>query len=149
MSSGEGGGGVFKSLESKTFSGKGNFFENLLSDVVNYGLQYSTSGLVGYGDGNLKTGVTTDVVVGGTKEVTGAAAAEEANRMAREQYEQTRKETAQARTAAQNQTALNQIQQSEMAQGARAYKGRTTASNAGQPVSGATLGGDERDYLGI
>lgn len=145
MSSGEGGGGVFKSLESKTFSGKGNFFENLLTDVINYGLQSSTAGLVGYKNGGLQEGVGTDAL----KEVTGAAAAEEANRQSRAQYEQTRRETAEARTAAQNQTALNQVQQSEMAQGARAYKGRTTASNAGQPVSGATLGGDERDYLGI
>ena len=157
MSGGNGGGGNFfqsaiNSITPESLNGEGNFFENLGSDLLNLTFQGSTFGQVGYGDGKVTGGATAKVaesagqsVVSGLKEVTGAKAAEDANTMARQQFEQAKADAETARVTAQNQTAMDQVNQSKAAAAARNSTSRTTKRG---DVSLA-LGQDERDFLGL
>jgi hypothetical protein len=153
---GNGGGkGFFDNIVNvESFSGKGNFFENLGNDFINFSTQMGTGGYLGYEDGKISNGATTNLfkktgkeTVSGLKEITGAKAAEEANLQARQQFEETKANAQAARVEAQQQLAKDQLQQSNIAGAARAK--RTTSANKGQPVPGVTLGADERDFLGL
>ena len=157
MSGGNGGGGGFfdEMVNFASGSGGGNFFENLGSDFLNVGLQSASLGTVGYENGKVSNGVNTNVAknagqatVSGVKEVTGAKAAEQANTMARQQYEQSKIDADAARVEAQNQTAKNQMAQSRAAGAARnATSSRSATKGAG--VQSLTLGQDEKDFLGL
>lgn len=148
MSSGNGGGkGFFKTLTPESLSGGGNFFENLFADIVNVGTQVGTGGLAGYGDGKFGPGIVGTEVVSGIKEVTGAKAAEQANKLAREQFEQTKVDAEAARVQAQQNTATSQMQKSNIAGAARSA--RVSSKNSGQPVGSYSLGSDEKDFLGL
>jgi hypothetical protein len=132
----------------------GNFFENLGNDVMNYGVQALTLGTLGYQDGKVSNGVTTNYwrEVGrasrkGIKDVTGATAAEEANRLAREQFEQQRADAEAARLESIRQTGRDQMRQSNLA-GAVRNTARSTA-NRGQAVGSYSLGDEEKDVLGV
>ena len=57
---------------------------NIFEDFINFGTQIATIGTLGFDQNGFKGGVTVDA----TKEITGAAAAEEANKLARQQYEE-------------------------------------------------------------
>jgi hypothetical protein len=118
--SGSDDGDLLDSLDPQSFKGSGNFFENLFSDVVNYGAQAGTFGMVGFKDGQVRTGVTSTALIQGTKEITGAKAAEDANKLAKEQFEKQKADAEQARAEAINQNARDQVQQSRMAGAARA-----------------------------
>lgn len=144
MSSGDGG-NIFES-----FSGGGNFFENLLTDVANIGVQSATFGVYGVGKNGLKNGVTTNTVrTGGraaefgVKEITGANAAEQANALAREQFELQKEQSQAERAEAYRQVGIDQVKQSMLAGAARNTS--RGASNKGS----FSLGGDEKDFLGI
>jgi hypothetical protein len=118
----------------------GGFFDDPLGAATDGLVQLMTGGTFGYKDGRFQKGVTSKAMVDGTKEVTGAAAAEEANLMAREQFE-----AAQADAVLQRkndiQTAANrQIQQSRTA---------GAAKSAGRTSGGITLGDTEKDFLGL
>lgn len=147
MSSGDGGSGkgFFDSLKPESLSGKGNFFENLLTDTINYTSQYFSAGLVGYGQDGVKTGVTGTAGVNGLKEITGAKAAEDANKMAREQFEQARDDAQAERAEAIRQTGREELQKSRIAGAARNAR---TSSGKGSYGS-FSLGEDERDFLGL
>ena len=148
MSSGDGG-GLFETLKPNTLSGKGNFVDNLFVDILNYGTQTATGGLVGFDtEGNFKAGQTTELAknigretVSGLKEITGAKAAEEANKMAQQQFDQEKANMDKQRVEAQNNVARDQVTQSRMAGAAR----RSTVGS----MSSFSLGGDEKDFLGI
>lgn len=144
MSSGDGGGKVFGSLKSETLTGGGNFFENLFTDIANYGLQTVTGGVAGYGKDGVKGGVS----MGAVKEVTGANAAEEANEMAKKQLEQQEDAANAARVESQSQVERSQIQQSRMA-GAARNAGRSSSTAKGKAVGSFSLGADEKDFLGL
>lgn len=148
MSSDNNGGNFFGSLNSKTLGGKGNFFENVFQDAINYQLQLATGGTIGYGNGGLKTGATTDTVVGGVKELTGAAAAEKANALARQQFEDQKNAALTARQENIANVARDQLRQSDLAGAARSAS-RTYSPNSGSTASGSNLGAAERDYLGL
>lgn len=142
MSSGDGGGNFFNSL-----SGEGDFFENLLTDVANIGAQSITGGFAGVGKDGLKTGVTSDGIVAGgkaavkgLKDVTGATAAEQANALAREQFEKSQADILNQRNENIKQVGRDQVKQSMLAGSAR---------NAGKTSGSFSLGGDERDFLGL
>lgn len=136
-----------KSLAPKT---GGNFFEDLFTNVVNYGLQGATGGIAGYDGGlNFNGGASTDSVVAGTKEITGAAAAEEANRIAMEQFEEQKAAADADRAAAIQQTARDQVSLSQKAAAARSAGTKTSSANRGQAISGGSLGTDEKDFLGL
>lgn len=159
MSSGNGdGGGFFDGIAKvASFGGEGNFFENLFSDVVNVGVQSATFGTVGYENGKLSNGVTTNIAkksgkgtASGLKEVTGAKAAEAANDMARKQFEdaQAQAEVDRKNTLAQN--ARDQVNQSQTAAGARASAtSRSTSKGTSTSGGSLSLGGDEKDFLGL
>lgn len=137
----------------KSFGGGGNFFENIFSDVANVALQSATAGTVGYRDGGFTQGVTGDaireggrVTRDGLKQVTGAAAAEEANAQARSQYEQARVDAEAARVEQQNRTARDQVNKSQMAQSARSPQNRGGGSNG---YGSFSISQDEQDFLGL
>jgi len=137
----------------KSFSGGGNFFDNLFSDVANYTVQTSTGGLLGYQDGKIGNGVTTNYYreVGrglrdGVKDITGATAAEEANAQARAQYEQARRDAEAARVEQQNRIAQSEIAKSRSAQRSRSTQNRSRTSGG---YGSFSISQDEQDFLGL
>jgi hypothetical protein len=157
MSSGNGGGKGFfdNTFNLDSFSGEGNFFENLTHDVLNVGIQGMTGGILGYENGKLSNGVTTNGLkksgketVSGLKEVTGAKAAEDANDMARKQFEQTKADAEQARLDSQAQIAASEMQKSKIAGAARNATASRSA-NKGAAIGSYSLGSDEKDFLGL
>lgn len=135
--------------DSFSVSSGGNFFEDLLNNVANIGLQAGTGGLVGFKNGGFQSGATTKVVGGATvdglKEVTGANAAEAANEQARAQFEQTKADADAARVAAQNQTANDQLLQSQTAGAAR----NATSRRSSNKSSVTSALGNQQDFLGL
>lgn len=121
-------------------SGTGSGF---IDDVLNVGLQIGTAGFVGYGEEGFQGGYSAEAI----KEVTGANAAEEANKLAREQFEE---ETAQALEDRQNQITQNRQRQTQASQTAGAVRNRSTTSNSSSSSTTNTsnLGG-ETDFLGL
>lgn len=144
MSSGNGdGGGFFDDLVNvESLSGKGNFFENVFADGLNGALQTVTMGLVGFEDGKISNGASTNLLkkagkgtASGLKEVTGAKAAEQANELAREQFETAQADALKAREQAIYQQGVDQVRQSNLA-------GRVRNT-------GTQKLGDEKDFLGL
>ena len=117
-------------------SGGGN---SLFESLVDVGLQVGTAGLVGVKseEGGLSAGVTGKPVVKGVKDVTGATAAEEANKLARDRFEQERADIVTARGEAKSQTAADQLAASRQAGGARAGRAGTSKT---PPPYGTTPG---------
>lgn len=134
-------------------SGKGNFFDNLFSDVANYTVNTATAGLLGYENGRIGNGVTTNTLReagratrDGIKEITGASAAEEANAQARAQYEQARADAEAARVEQQNRIAQSEITKSRSAQRSRSTQSRTRTSGG---YGSFSISQDEQDFLGL
>lgn len=128
----------------ESFSGEGNFFENLGADILNVGLGTATGGLVGYKDGKIQAGATVD----GLKVVTGAKAAEDATALARKQYEEQKAAAEAGRLEAQGQQSRDQMIQSQRAGAARNITSKSSA-NRGTAISGSSLGTEEKDFLGL
>lgn len=121
--------------------GTGNSFLETLTNVV---LQTGTLGALGFeSDKGLTPGITGEVVVDVTKELTGASAAEEANKLAREQFEEERATALAERETAKAQTAAEQLAISRQAGSVRAGGARATGTRF------STLGGQEGDFLGL
>jgi hypothetical protein len=145
--SGKSGGNFFESLG---VTSGGNFFEDLLS----VGLNIGTGGVVGYSaDGGLGAGAIPNYLknVGnetmrGVKNVTGAKAAEDANKMARQQMEEQRAMAEQERANQQQRTAKDQMRQSQLAGAAR---GGQSGANRSSGMGAINIGDDERDFLGL
>lgn len=110
-----------------------------LDQLIDIGANYFSLGTIGFGKEGFKEGIS----VKGLKEVTGAAAAEEANEMARKQFEE-------QKTAAQrdreNALAANAAQQLQLSRTAGSSRKPSTTSNK---PSNNLLGGAERDFLGL
>lgn len=138
--------------------GGGNSF---LEGLLNVGVQMATYGTVGYKDdrGGFGTGVTQQILDGkkqGTelniealpgmgiiKDLTGASAAEDANTLARDQFEKKQAEALQNREDAKAQTAAEQLSISRQASSLRSGRGTPTGSRF------SNVGADERDFLGL
>lgn len=135
-------------LESVGLSGNGNFFE----DLVSAGLNYGTGGLVGLKDGKLGGGATVQFLsnvgretMAGVKDITGAKAAEEANKQAMMQMEEQRAAALQERQNQQARTASDQMRQSRAAGAAR---GNPRAANRNSMLGTSSMD-DETDFLGV
>jgi outer membrane protein TolC len=120
-----------------------NFFQDAL-DVVTNTLS-GNYGLLGYDTktGKMKAGALGKVLMDGTKEITGANAAEEANDMARKQYEDS---VVKARQDRENMVAQNERKQIQLSNNA------PSVSNKGSKINqskGAPLVGDTSDFLGL
>jgi len=127
---------------------------NIVGEVANAGVQATTGGFVGFDaqNGTLKEGVTTNAI----KDVTGATAAEEANKMAAKQFDDAKKTALKAQQEAKARTARDQMSASRLAASSRkSGAGRTSSnksSNGGGGALAATnskLGTDEQDFLGL
>lgn len=114
-----------------------------LDDILNIKTQIGTFGLVGYGDEGFRAGVTTE----GVKEVTGVNAAEEANALAREQFEQESAQLQQDRDNALEQNRRRQTQASNAAGAVRNASNRNTSATTSRPNT--NLGNAETDFLGL
>jgi len=114
---------------------------DVLDDFINVNTQLATAGLVGYGKDGAKAGVTGKPVVKGVKEVTGATAAEEANALARDQFEKSTEDALKNRQNAQLQNQQNQIKASQEA-GSSTVR-RATTNKTATPLGGTT------DFLGL
>ena len=121
--------------------------ENVLEigeDLLDAGINIGTGGIVGYKDGKLRKGVATRITESSLKDVTGATAAEEANKDARAQFEEQKKAAADQRSESQAKFAQDQIRKSKLAGGSKAG-GRATTAGAKKSF----LGSDEQDFLGL
>lgn len=108
-----------------------------ISTVVTLGL-----GKYDFETGKLQPALWGKAAVTGTKEITGAKAAEEANAAARKRFEEERDKAAQKRKEQQAESAREQVLRSRLAGEAQQP---TSPQNNRQSV----LGTDEQDYLGI
>jgi hypothetical protein len=125
-------------------TGGGNsFFESTLDIVA----QAFTGGAIGFksDEGGLGVGVTGEVGVDTFKEITGAAAAEEANADARKRFEEEKAASDKQRADNVAQSAANELQKSRSAASAR---GGVSGSSKGQSRF-SSLGNDESDFLGL
>ncbi len=132
---------------------------SLLESILDITTQAVTGGSVGFQKGGFGTGTLQKLegVEEGSelgfetlpltptlKKVTGAEAAEEANRFAREQLEKEKAEALAARESAKAQSAAEQLSISRQASPIR---GRGISRTTGSRFS--DLSGDERDFLGL
>ncbi len=152
--SGGGGGGFFddaiESVTPKSLT-KGMSFKSVMNDTLNLFVQSATGTLLGYEDGKISNGVGTEVLksagkstLSGVKEITGAKAAEDANALARQQFEEQKVAAAQERQDAIVRKGREQMQASQLAGAAR--KAGQTPSTLNQ---GLKLGSAEKDFLGL
>lgn len=156
MSSGNGGSGFFDNLAKvSTFSNKGNFFNNLGDDLLNGTVQAMTGGFVGVEDGKVSNGVMSNVaksagksVLSGVKTITGAKAAEDANKIATQQFEEQKASAIADRQESYRQAGLQQVQASQQASAARSTS-RSAAATSNTNKGAFNLGGDEKDFLGV
>lgn len=123
-------------------SGGGNSF---IESLVDIGSQYFTYGTVGYksDEGGISPGIVGQAAIDITKDLTGASAAEEANKLATEQFQEEKTAALQQREDAKAQTAAEQLSISRQASASRAGGIRPTGSRS------SGLGGEERDFLGL
>ena len=123
-------------------TGGGNsFFESAL-DV---GLNYFSAGTAGFksDEGGIgANGITTQ----GLKDITGATAAEEANKAASDRFAAEKVAAEEQRKQNQAQSAANELQKSRSASSARG--GVSSPSSTGQSRF-SSLGSDEADFLGL
>lgn len=133
------------------FDNKGDFLDNLITGGINLGIQASTGGMLGYKDGKFGKGLAVETteelgkgLAGGVKEVTGAKAAEEANAMARQQFED---QTLASEADRNNQIAMKGRQ--EMMASQLAGAARRSGMSSSNQSSGNILGSDGRDFLGL
>ena len=116
---------------------------DFLDETFNVGLQIATGGLVGVEGGQFKEGITTK----GLKKVTGAEAAEEANELAREQFEQ---DKARIRKQREEDIALSGKRQVAASKGAARARGKVSGDSitgTGTPAVGSQAG--TKDFLGL
>ncbi len=146
MSGGDGG-GFFDDPINSLVPSKGLTFKGLIDGAINGYLQAMTVGTVGYKDGKIGKGATVELAeevgkstVEGVKTVTGAKAAEDANALALEQFELTKKQAEEERQNAIQQKGVQQIQMSQLAGAAR---------RAGTTSNPITLGSTGEDFLGL
>lgn len=158
MSSGNGGGKGFfdNAVNIESTSGKGNLFENFFADGINGLLQATTGGTLGYENGQISNGVSTNAIksaglatVSGLKEVTGAKAAEDANAAAKQQLQETKANAEAARVSGQQQVARDQLTQSLKAGAARNATANSRSANKGTPIASIGLGDNGKDFLGL
>lgn len=152
MSSDDGDGNFIKKAvgsATKSFTNKkGNFFENMLDGGLNATLQIASGGLVGMQDGKIGGGITGSEVIKGYKEVSGVKAAEDANTMAREQYEEQKRAAELQRKNEQIALGREQMRQSNMAGAARTSSKSNNTRSAAR-TSNSLGAGAEKDFLGL
>lgn len=128
---------------------------SVVDDIVSGATQIATGGLVDYnpGENKIKGGVVTDTVVKGLKDISGASAAEEANKQARKQFEAEKQARLNQEKEAQARTARDQMAASRRAASVRkSGKGKSSASKGaglGNSQAVSNLGSDEKDFLGL
>lgn len=117
-------------------------FKNPLVGVGNLLLQAGTGGTIGLGKDGIKAGITGQAAIDGVKEVTGAAAAEEANALARDQFEQNQQAALDDR-----QNAITQNNRRQVAASNAAGSARSNSNQGG--TSGSQKIGNVSDFLGL
>lgn len=123
---------------------------NIFEDALNVSSNVVTFGTVGFGNGGFtpEEGKSKNLffkpIEKQVKNVTGATAAEEANKEARERFNQEKADALAQRGADQQQFNKEQVAASRLAGNT---KNKTSRSSTGG--SNASLGSDERDFLGL
>lgn len=116
--------------------------DNAFATGFNLLTNAATMGLFGYNDQGFKAGYSGQVALDGTKEITGAKAAEEANAMAKQQFDDNVTKARQDRVDAQSASKNNAIAASQNAGSAR-------SSNYAPSKKNAPVVGDVNDFLGL
>ncbi|MCK4518202.1 hypothetical protein KAT92_05460 [Candidatus Babeliales bacterium] len=124
-------------------SKKGN---SVFEDILNVALQGATFGTLGVSEEGVGLGVVGEAGASALKDITGVTAAEDANKIAREQFETEQAAIETERETAQADSAQAQLKASRLAGTARKTSTRTST---GRSAQGSQLIGDERDFLGL
>lgn len=114
---------------------------SFLDDIIDVGANIASVGLVGFNDKGFRAGVTGRAGLDAAKEITGAAAAEQANELARQQFENDKARLEQQRVDSIKENERRQVTASRSAGRAR---GNTSAAAAN--LSGAS---NQTDILGL
>ncbi len=127
---------------------------NVLEDIVSGVSQVATGGLVDLGPGGAKKGGLLTFAEDVVKDISGANAAEDANKIARDQFEESQRQAKQAQEDARNRTARDQLQASRLAGSNRKSGASKSGSNKSKGGGGfntntTKLGSDEQDFLGL
>lgn len=113
---------------------------NIFEDFINMGTQIATLGTLGFDQNGFKGGVTVDA----TKEITGAAAAEEANKLARQQYEEQK-----AALEEQRQNKINQDKNNQIAASNASTSNKSSSSTSATGVVNTYNNPGQTDFLGL
>lgn len=128
------------------------------TEAVGKGIHDVTnSGLVSYDTttGKFGAGALGEVVQTGIKDVTGASAAENANKIAKQQFEESKNNALKAQQEARARTARDQMSASRSAASSRKKSGTGRTSTSRSSTGGvgtqsvSKLGSDEQDFLGL
>lgn len=117
-----------------------------VDDGLNLLTNLSTGGLAGYGENGFSTDKGYSQKFGALKvykDISGATAAEEANNLARQQYEDSVTAAREQRENAITQNARNQMTASQNAGAARSFSNNNTTTNTSRVT------GDVSDFLGL
>lgn len=123
--------------------------DEIVSPFIDITTQIGTGGLVGFdSEDGFGAGATVDVL----KDVTGATAAEEANKDARNRFNQQKADELAARQESKDKQARDQRNKSNIAGVARGSFGSGKSGKngtGGATNKSSTLGSDESDFLGL
>jgi hypothetical protein len=134
---------------------------NPLESIANVGLNIATGGLVGLDDGKISGGVigepilkagenAVNAVGKGLKDITGATAAEEANKLDREMFEQAKMEATKERENAAALKAQNDLVKSNLANTeSNVNTNNSSVKNSFFSRYGLGNEGIQRDFLGL
>lgn len=117
--------------------------ENNMMSFMDVATNLATLGTLGFDKDGISAGVITDPLIEGTKELTGAAAAEDANALAREQFEKDEARLVKQREDAQASSAREQVSLSKGAARARGTDSTSTSTTQG------SFNNNQTDFLGL
>lgn len=115
-----------------------------INSIINVSLQASTSGLVGYKDGKISKGVTTELGLEGLGEVTGRNAARKANMDATAALAEEKRAKAKQLSDEQKRKGELDVQASQTAAALRSSASQQQSNSLGGGAAGMT-----RDFLGL
>lgn len=119
--------------------------QGVIDDVVDFSTQAGSLGLFGYDkEEGFKAGKVGQLAIDATKEVTGAAAAEEANAIARDQFEKDEARLTKQRADAQSEHRKRQV---SLSKGASRARGNSTSTSSTQTSS--SINNTQTDFLGL
>lgn len=125
--------------------------ERVVNDVIDVAVNYATWGAVGYKDGKLSEGISTQAVRAGARGIDEALGEITGRNIAREQLNLQKQQLAdeKVRLEKQRKDALSQAQQQDQAASQAAAGARVRNPQLAKVTVGQDVLGDQQDFLGV